>query len=111
MWRTTALAAAAAAALLALATANQPDVLFPHYAAPAECGEAGCRAWTASDAGLFADDVPEGGPVCAIPGAATDSATGGPETASSGPFCYCKATGTAAWCMPTLDIPEQINLM
>ena len=109
------------AALPYLAFANQPDVLFPHYAVPFECLQqpdgGGCRAWAANDIHLFATgqatgQLPPGAAnLCAIPGAATGSATGGPETASAGPFCYCANTGKAHWCLPMLDIPEQINLM
>jgi hypothetical protein len=104
-------AGAAAAFCMGLAGANQVDVLFPHYSVPTECGPAGCRPWTAADAKLFlfpADAVSRS--VCAIPGKAVNNATGPPETASSGPFCFCKGTGVAAYCMPRLGIPEQINL-
>jgi len=107
------LRAACLAALLSAAAANQPDVLFPHYAAPAECGAAGCRQWTSADAHKFANasTVERAGALCAIPGAATGDALGGPETASAGPFCYCKTGGAPHWCLPRLHIPEQINLM
>jgi hypothetical protein len=101
--------AALAAALCALASANQIDVMFPHYSPPAECGSAGCRAWDSADDKLFFDKAPSGS-VCAIPGAVVDKATGPPETASAGPFCYCQDTGKAGYCMPQLGIPEQINL-
>ena len=103
------LRSAFAAALCTLAGANQVDVVFPHYSVPAECGAAGCREWTASDDNLFFDNVPSGS-ICAIPGKAVGNATGPPETASAGPFCFCKDTGKAAYCMPQLSIPEQINL-
>ena len=99
---------------LSLAAANQPDVFFPHYSAPAECGSGGCAAWgevSGADK-LWADGrVPAtAGSTCAIPGSVVDKAIGGPETAAAGPFCYCKGNREAHWCMPQMFVPEQINL-
>eukprot|EP01047_Picozoa_sp_COSAG01_P082740 COSAG01_NODE_17024_length_1184_cov_1.425806_1_plen_277_part_10 len=97
-----------------LSAANQPDVFFPHYSPPAECGAAGCVAWSevAGSGKLWAEgQVPTNASnICAIPGAVVDKAIGGPETAAAGPFCYCRDTKSAHWCMPQMWIPEQINL-
>eukprot|EP01047_Picozoa_sp_COSAG01_P081071 COSAG01_NODE_16017_length_1278_cov_1.408821_2_plen_280_part_00 len=105
---------------------NQLDVFFGTYAPPAECVN-GCARW----AGLLADGVnvsaaaaggfwkdgrvpSEAANMCAMPGAVVNKAGGPAETASAGPFCFCKhpAPGAerAAYCLPKLGIPEQINL-
>ena len=97
-----------------LASANQPDVFFPHY--EHGCGAAGCAVWAqipGADKMFAARSVPkDAGSSCAIPGRVTGSATGPPSTAASGPFCYCKdaVNLTAVYCAPHLYIPEQINL-
>jgi hypothetical protein len=77
-------------ALPLLASANQVDVLFPHYIVDEKCA-AGCAAWSSADDKLWAEGVApkDAGSTCAIPGAVVDKAIGGPETASAGPFCYC----------------------
>ena len=121
-----------APALFAVAGANQLDVFFPHYTPPAECAH-GCASWDALPhlnktqmAGMWQKGaVPaEASNTCSIPGAVVSSATGGPETASAGAFCYCaepaqldgtpkkpsKPTAAAHYCTPNRGVPEQINL-
>ena len=112
--------------LLAPCGANQLDVFFPHYASPAECAN-GCARWahlSADGVGVSAAKAAgfwRGGAVpdtaantCAMPGRVVDKADGPPQTASAGPFCYCKdpapGAAQAAYCRPNLGIPEQINL-
>ena len=110
-------------ALLAAALANQPDVLFPHYLQPAECGGQGCGSWLASPLWptLFTDEeaARKAGSVCAIPGYATGKSApatkDGPRDAWNGPFCFCAndagaVTNTSGYCRNQNGIPEQINL-
>ena len=105
-----------AALLLGTARANQPDVLFPHYHAPAECAK-GCAAWSTAPAQGEGWDAAAAGKSCAIPGGVTGAAdkVKTPIHAWEGPFCFCadasgKATKTAGYCMPPLGFAEQINL-
>lgn len=119
---------ALALGLLPTAFSNQVDTLYESYTPPAACLN-GCARWAqlaadcpsahvnASTAAAMWQNgaVPAAASnACAIPGAVVDKATGGPETASAGPFCYCKHPArdatVAAYCLPQLGIPEQINL-
>jgi len=130
----------ATALLVGVAGANQYNVLYPHYIAPAECAH-GCAKWAdvAGDgvklnqskvAALFANGtVPaDAGASCLWPGMAVSHHEGrrrladgkpkGKPTESSIPYCLCQSApgsltppaNETGQCTPPMSTPEQINL-
>ena len=117
-----------AAVLAALAawprsTADMYDVLMPHYLPPAECGAAGCAAWSGQDPRVWRAGAPpdNAGDSCAMPAGpildsrfnkTTETLNKATNTSWQGAWCYCKDPSAARLgvCRAPSSVPEQINL-